>query len=280
MITIDTMPDGYVDIIHHIIDNGRSVSPRGQRTLEVPDVVIKLKNPARALALGVGRKLNLSIAAAEAVQLIGGFLDPHLLLSVSKTFAQFMDDGTFWGGYGERIQNQVLVAGQKLIMDNDTRQAVVTIWDKDKDNVPGKHDYPCTLSLTFQVRDHCLELHTTMRSNDVWLGLPYDIFQFTQLQITMARALGFGLGAYYHHAVSLHLYTRDMGKAAEIHKPIGSILNHPLPLGFGRARDVGNQNLFGMLKRAHMIGTGDIEELHPSRSEAWYIEKLKDHVGK
>jgi thymidylate synthase len=278
MIVIPSMTLGYRTIIEHVLARGRPVSPRGMATLEVPDALIRLDNPTMALAIGTNRKLNLSIAAAEAVQLIGGFLDPQLLLSTSKNFAKFMDNGTFHGGYGTRIGNQVALACQKLWVDNDTRQAVIQIWDKEQDNIPRMHDYPCTLSLVFQVRGGALELHTTMRSNDVWLGLPYDIFQFTQLQITVARVLGFNLGPYYHHAVSLHLYDRDRFDADHLRLSNGSLIENR-PLGFGNERTDASLNIFGVLQRAHMIGHGEEKEVSRlSLSEQWYVKQLEKHV--
>lgn len=273
------MPQGYFQIIRHVRDNGRLVSPRGHDTFEAPDVVIRLNNPYRALAINTGRKLNLSIAAMEAVQLIGGFLDPKMMVSVSKNFEPFMDNGTFHGGYGERIGNQIVLVAQKLMQDNDTRQAVVQIWDKNKDNVPGMHDYPCTLSLTFQIRDDKLELHTTMRSNDVWLGLPYDIFQFTQLQITLARVLGFAVGSYFHHAISLHIYARDMDKITRVYSSLETVDTGGSLKGFGNHLTDGKHNVFGVLQRARWIGKGYEDEVHTtSPTEQWYIEQLKGHT--
>lgn len=52
-----------------------------------------------------------------------------------------------------------------------------------------------------------------MRSNDLWMGFPNDIFQFTAIQIYLAMRLGVGLGTYTHIAGSLHLYDRDYQSA-------------------------------------------------------------------
>lgn len=49
-------------------------------------------------------------------------------------------------------------------------------------------------------------MHTHMRSNDAYLGLPHDIFSFTMLQEIAARELEVGLGRYTHSVTSLHLY--------------------------------------------------------------------------
>ena len=55
-----------------------------------------------------------------------------------------------------------------------------------------------------------------MRSNDVWWGVPYDVFQFTFLQIQLAQVLGLEPGVYTHQAGSFHLYDRDRVEASRV----------------------------------------------------------------
>jgi thymidylate synthase len=102
---------------------------------------------------------------------------------------------------------------KKLLTDDpNTRQAVLHIKEvRDLRNFPTK-DLNCTIALQFILRDGKLDLITTMRSNDIWLGLPYDLFNFTCMQIQMAMELGVEIGTYYHNAGSLHLYARDVDK--------------------------------------------------------------------
>ena len=53
---------------------------------------------------------------------------------------------------------------------------------------------------------------TYMRSNDLWMGFPYDVFQFTNMQVLMSMELGVGIGFYTHISGSLHLYKRNVVK--------------------------------------------------------------------
>ena len=48
-----------------------------------------------------------------------------------------------------------------------------------------------------------------MRSQDVWLGLPYDLFTITLLQELVAGWVGVGIGHCIHILDSLHLYNKD-----------------------------------------------------------------------
>ena len=65
-------------------------------------------------------------------------------------------------------------------------------------------------------------MHTTMRSQDLWLGFCYDIFTATILQELLAGWLGAGLGSYGLCVDSLHLYDHDIPKAQQLpagHRP-------------------------------------------------------------
>jgi len=69
--------------------------------------------------------------------------------------------------------------------------------------------------LQFLIRDNKLDCYCFMRSNDIWLGLPYDVAFFTLVHEIVYTALvdilrnDLQLGSYFHHATSLHVYERD-----------------------------------------------------------------------
>lgn len=178
-------------------------------------MVITLTEPCRPLLWGTHRpRYRPEIGAAEALLLIGGISDPPLLNRITATFGKFQDGGVLHGAYGPRVRNQLPLAISALQADRDTRQAIVMVWDPRYDgyhtDVDGVKDNPCTIYLSFSVRKNQLLMTTHMRSNDVWLGLPYDLIQFTQLQQTVASVLGMEAGPYTHVVDSLHLYDRDL----------------------------------------------------------------------
>ena len=127
------------------------------------------------------------------------------------------EDGTVNSNYGYCIRDkfgfdQWEMVKQLLKETPNTRQAVLHIKEpRDIINNPTK-DLNCTISLQFILRDNKLDMITTMRSNDIWLGLPYDVFNFTCMQIQMAMELGVEIGVYYHNSGSLHLYKKDVDK--------------------------------------------------------------------
>lgn len=229
----DGMREAYPYVCTKVMKEGSRVSPRGYTTSEVLDAVIVLHDVCDSLPYGTGRDLHVAIGVAEAAQLVSGLSYPALMQRIAPSFSRYMDGGTFHGAYGPRTKHQFPVVHKRLTDDTDTRQAIVVLWDPARDLMGSAQDLPCTVMMQFLIRRKKLILHVTMRSNDVWLGLPYDVFQFTQLQLAMAHALQLEPGEYRHHAVSLHAYERDWDRIDGLHTSDGEI-NRALAAGLGR----------------------------------------------
>jgi thymidylate synthase len=257
-----TLQDGYKAICEAVVNYGQESEPRGMLTKELICPTIRIEYPHQCLPEGIGRAVSLQVAAVEAVQLCGAFHDPELMVAASPHFEQFREryTGTMHGAYGPRISTQGSAVVHKLEQDPDSRQAVVTLWRPELDNDPGKKDYPCTVSLQFLIRDDALVCVSTMRSNDVWLGLAYDLFQFGQLQWTIANMLGCDVGPLVHRPTSLHAYEHNWDQIEELHYP-----RYPPTELFG----------FSDILKAKRIGydrLGDEESLTPT--EAWFASRL------
>lgn len=241
-IQINDLQDGYLDIIEHIQKHAWSQTVRGLDTLEQRNATIILPYADRVtLPLGTGRRVNVAFAAVEALQVISGSCHPGLMARANPLMSQVLvnssEAAVRYAAYGPRISSQLYHLVRLLHRDPTTRQAVLTIWQPGDIGHTG--DLPCTLSLQFMLRNHDeLEMHVTMRSNDVWLGLAYDMFVFTQLQLSIVhwlnalrRNVHVSPGAYIHHAASLHLYKRDITKLDNLHRPDHSYAIKPLPNG-------------------------------------------------
>lgn len=204
------LAEDYAFILQHVIREGQEVAPRGKLTKEILAFTLELTDPTRALVRGTERKVHVGLAAAEALQLVGGFSDPGAMLKVSSHFDQFTDGGVFHAPYGPRIAAQIPEALEWLIRDPDSRKAYVSVWQPAQDLwTRDTRDHPCTTHLQFMIRQEALDLHVGMRANDAWRGFPYDVFQFTQLQQAAASCLRVPVGTYYHHVTSFHLYEEN-----------------------------------------------------------------------
>ena len=106
-------------------------------------------------------------------------------------------------GYGHKSQLDYVI---ELLKDNpETRQAAISIYDC-KEHLDYKTDTPCTYAVQFTILDGKLNMSVVMRSNDLWYGFCNDQYQFSNLQMLVAKKTGYKMGTYYHFAHNLHLY--------------------------------------------------------------------------
>lgn len=273
-IEVKDFRDGYVEVLREVWNHGAKVSPRGLKTKELLGVQIVLHKPWDALPQGIGRKLHSAIGAVEAAQLIAGEAHPDLMVKVSPSFAQFKDGGIFHGAYGPRVITQREHVVRKLQHDPYDRRALITIWDPQRDNQVGLHDYPCTTVLQFMIRAHKLDMQVYMRSNDAWRGLAYDAFQFTQLQMSIARELRVKPGLYRHFVASLHIYETDYAAIEDL-LAHGGAVDSPgsLSLPDLRARGLTVDEARRLLRGLY----APLGEQNDSLD--WYEEKLRRYLN-
>lgn len=268
-IRANTGRDAVLQACRAILEDGREVRPRGQLTKELSPVHIEVANPADMIPDGIGRaKLLPAIAAAEALQNIAGVAQPALMSRISSFFPK--PTGRWGEGvetYGPRLGRQLDAAERLLSRDPDSREAVATIW-RAGDIDGGQAHNLCTVSLQFLIRDGGLDLVVYMRSNDAWYGLCYDLFQFAQVQLTMARCVGVPVGRYFHTAASLHLYERHLVAASALSSPAPGFKGRP-HWGIGHAWQVWNT----ARERALMILRGERPDLM-TPTERWYADTL------
>ena len=218
----------WLDAINDILTNGQKVSPRDQLTFEIPQrtMVVDMRRPVLRVA---ERSLSYRFMVAEAFWILSGDNKVETIKPYNSHIAQFSDDGeTFFGAYGPKIAEQFRYVVGKLEQDKDTRQAGLTLW---RENPPATKDVPCTIAIFFNIRKGKLNCHVFMRSSDVWLGVPYDVFNFSMLSHMVCADFNVGKseaemispGTLYLTAASSHLYQRNwvdakaclMGKVLE-----------------------------------------------------------------
>lgn len=220
--------EAWMRMLDDVIADGEVTSPRGMPTRELTFVGYHVRSPLTFPLHVARRDFRDAIGVMEGLSLVGEVSVPEVFTSRVKKFSDFMDGGIMWGAYGARTHGQLGDAVELLQRDPDSRQAVMTFFDGRRDLNRDKRDIPCTVSAQFLLRDGRLDLGVSMRSNDLWLGTPYDLVQFSILQATVAQALGVEVGTYHHRAGSLHLYDRDIEKAEVI--DFGSAQEMAFPL--------------------------------------------------
>lgn len=266
--------NGYVDLVRHVLMYGEESAPRGMKTREIEDAVIYIDDVYHTLPLNVGRGAVPGIGAVEACQLLSGTTFPQIVIAVGPQFKNYSEDnGIFHGAYGPRTKGQYAAAVDKLKNDRDTRQAVVTIWNPEYDNLPNKRDYPCTTLHQFRIRDNKLNMSVYMRSNDVWFGSAYDFFQFTRVQLAMCTVLGVEPGLYSHHVGSLHIYEQHYDAAENLMK---TEKKTPIPEITGRTWEEVESSALAAL----LAVNGRLPIIRLSGAEKWYADAMLTSIEK
>lgn len=185
---------------------------------EIINANLVLTDPTRNTMCNCKRKMPIRYAIGELLWYNSRKPDWKSIEPFSKFWKNISDDGEHVNSnYGWCIRDKYTFDQwemvKKLLQEiPDSRQAVMHIKEpRDLIKRPSK-DVNCTIAMQFLLRNNKLDLIVTMRSNDLWLGLPYDVFNFTCMQIQMAMELGVEIGKYYHNVGSLHVYESDVEK--------------------------------------------------------------------
>lgn len=209
--------DMWAGAVNWIRSTGSKLDSRVGPTREVLAWQGTITDPRRNVLLSKTRHMSPSYACGEMLWYLSGDRTADRVLIQAPSYKRFLNDGIANGAYGERWERfgQLSAVIALLRKSPNTRQAVLSSWFPEDicDARDGtKLDIPCTLNLQFLIRDERLHCITSMRSNDVWLGMPYDVFCFTTLQRIIATELGITMGHYTHRVGSLHIYDRDLEK--------------------------------------------------------------------
>jgi thymidylate synthase len=196
----ETLDDALLALYPELLSRQSNVTAsRGDNT-EILGVLIQIDR-ARARLSRSETRGKLFSSLGELLWYLTGdnrldFIEPY----VSRYREESEDGGiSVYGGYGPRLlrqrgHDQIRNVIALLRERSTSRRAVVQIFNAE--DIAGKHkDIPCTTTLQFFVRNECVHLIATMRSNDAYIGLPHDVFCFTMLQEIVARTLDCEIGS-------------------------------------------------------------------------------------
>ena len=213
------MNSEWINVLDDLLKNGKESHPRGYKIKEILNyhTEINMKYPILTV---IERKLGYKFMLREAWWIMDGRNTVDTITNYSKAISTFSNDGYhFDGAYGPRVVDQIRYIVDILVDDIDTRQAVLTIW---RANPRASKDIPCTVSIQWLIRNNKIYCIDTMRSSDIWLGWPYDVFNFTMLTgyiMLLLRERGLDnleLGSLSINAGSCHLYENNFKKANQI----------------------------------------------------------------
>lgn len=189
----DSFDKTYRALMANVIDDistGRVASIPNARTGEVCHTyagAIAFNVPLQlGMPFSTFRKFFYGSAAAEAAWFAAGTQDATWINEKCPLWQKWCeDDGvTVKNAYGHRMRNHFgrdqlaeVVAG--LVADPSSRQMVVSMWDPTKDglaNAGKEKNVPCPYSMVFDIVGDELTVCYTIRSSDMFVGLPYDVY--------------------------------------------------------------------------------------------------------
>jgi len=214
------MDEAYHNALASVLE-GPEVESRIGPTKEIFQHTVSV-DMRRPVLLNKSRKISKKFMAAEAYWILSGDNTVAGICPWNKNMLEYSDDGIYFGGaYGPPVVDQLPYVIRTLEKDGGSRQAGLTIWRPK----PGhSKDVACTISTFFMIRWNRLYQFVTMRSSDVWLGLPYDIFTFSMLghlvcgYLNMRRSPQLPLiepGLIFNTAASRHLYESQWDKGVQ-----------------------------------------------------------------
>jgi thymidylate synthase len=225
LIQTDEFGEAWQELVEALRSTGSLTSPRGMTTKEILNVTLCVRHGLMNVLTSSVRDLNYRFLIAEWLWIQAGLNEVDLLAKYNSQMRNFSDDDIILSGaYGPRLMPQIPYIIESLSKP-DSRQAVATIWTPSPSS---SKDIPCTISLQWLIRGGFVHCTATMRSSDVWLGLPYDFFTFGQLTNYIAMITGKLVGSVTMNLASSHLY-REHFKAAEEVRNTGTIMSPLIP---------------------------------------------------
>ncbi|WP_215228469.1 thymidylate synthase [Erythrobacter sp. 3-20A1M] len=222
----DSVNEIQVKLFRELLANSCTVSPRGLPTQELMFVGIELTNPRRRMTTLSARRWSPKLAIGELCWNLRGERSVDQLAFYAPRWLEFADSDRVIRGscYGNKIfkrkngnPSQWDNISDILRSDPDSRRAVLSFHGDDfSSRAIHSGDVACITSMQFFIRNGRLDAIVSMRSNDVYWGLPYDIFIMTSLQEMMAETLEIELGSYFHQCGSLHFYSDKREKISRI----------------------------------------------------------------
>jgi len=201
---------------------------------EVIGMSYTLKNPTSLRIKSKARAFDLNNAEKFYQWILSGSSDISIMRSITKRAIQF--DREIDGRnphYGPRIETQIDEVINELYLNPNSRRACILILDaKDQSFLLPKRkrstiEYPCTISLTYFIRNNYLHAHTVMRSNNMCSTICYDNYIFCRLQQEIIDRLNLridselkgdivSIGFYFHYIINAHIIKGEIKRTRKI----------------------------------------------------------------
>ena len=232
----------YTNIVGTVLRAGRRRrnDRTGQHVIETWGETVRIECGKGIQVPGL-RRVSVRLAAVELAWMILGRRDVKWLEDRSCGFwTGFDENGIVEGAYGWRWRNhfelphlgvfdsstepkrrdQLTAVIEELRADQSSRQAVLCAWDPAIDGMTNalpphggiiNKNIPCPAVVVVGISpEEKVNLHLTIRSSDVMVGLPYDLLVYQLLQAALAAEFFIEPGTFTAAIANKHIYERDL----------------------------------------------------------------------
>jgi thymidylate synthase len=199
----DSALEAWKATLKHIIDEGIEFSDHDQRKCkEELNVMIKINHPEQDITKPI-----------EVMRSLKKWVYPELD-ELEDIFFKKEASSFYYYTYGARIFNYANVKNQVddfiiplLKKDPNSRRAVVVLYSPVADSRVNKKETPSLISIFIKIIEKKLTLTIVIRSNDMFIGWPANIYQVYLLQKYVGEKLGIETGSITTISHSAHIFT-------------------------------------------------------------------------
>lgn len=216
------------------------IGVEGEGTKRITGALLEIANPMDWEGMPEWRNWKRSYVDLEWEWYTDATRNPDKVAAAAKIWDRMRDEkGEVNSNYGWQVERsdqwRKTAEGivSSILSGKGTRKHVVTIFDgKEKDTYD--FDTPCTISFSFVITErNLIDIHTHMRSNDIWFGFCNDIPAFGLFQKRMVQdvndillleaaaaqsdrlffEVSTAAGRLLHFVDDLHVYTPQQNKS-------------------------------------------------------------------
>ncbi len=197
-----TVFEAWKTALTHVLKHGTDFTDENKRTCrEILNLTIEIDHP--------------EIDATRPITVLNTFQkwDYPSFDDIARTVLDSNLSPEYSYSYGPRLfayqqkKNQINDFIIPLLKNNqNSRRAVLTLWDPIEDSNPLKRDMPGIVAIDFKLRNNKLNMTVVIRSNDMLFGWPANIYQTHVLQQYVAERIGCQTGSITTFSTSAHIF--------------------------------------------------------------------------
>lgn len=210
----------YHELLQHVLDKGVVKTDRtGVGTKSVFGYQVRF-DLSKGLPLLTTKKLHLKSIIHELLWFIKGDTNIKYLKENGVTiWDEWADENgdlgpvygkqwRAWEGKDGKVIDQLKNVIEQIKTNPNSRRLIVSAWnvsEVEKMKLP-----PCHCFFQFYVANNKLSCHLLIRSNDLFLGNPYNVAQYSILTHMIAQVCGLDVGEFILTIGDAHIYLNHM----------------------------------------------------------------------